>query len=75
MFLLGLMYRSIDYMCFHNDSGMGALVAGLYILSKLLLIESALSLVLGGIVWGAVLLTLFHFVVQTTSAHSGGAAL
>ena len=75
MFLLGLIYRSIDYMCFHNDSGMGALVAGLYILSKLLLIESALSLVLGGVVWGAVLLTLFHLVVKATSAHSGGAAL
>lgn len=63
MFFVGVVYRIIQHIFIHSGMGLGAVVASIYLFTGLLLIESALSMVLGGLVWGFVLLGLVHLVM------------
>jgi hypothetical protein len=64
MFLIGVLYRAIQHMFMHSETGLGAVVVSSYVFSRLLLIESALSLVLGGIAWALILLGLLHLLLK-----------
>jgi hypothetical protein len=61
--LFGIFYRAAELMFFHSRSGVGAVALGAVVLSKLLEIESGASLVLGGLVWGLVVVGLVNFAV------------
>jgi len=67
MFFLGFIYRVVQCIFIHPGMGLGAVVGGAYILSRLLLIESSLSLVIGGLFWIMVFLVLFHIVMKITA--------
>ncbi len=60
MFSLGVFYRVLQAVFVHPQMGLGAMMAVLYISLKLLLIESNLSLVVGGIIQAGVLLVVLH---------------
>jgi hypothetical protein len=60
MFIVGLGYRAFEAVFVHREMGLGALVAGVHIASRLLMIEANLSGVVGGIFWSLVLLTVLH---------------
>ena len=60
MFLLGVLYRFVQSIFAHPRMGFGATVAWLYLAVKLLLIESALSMVVGGVVQALVFLWAVH---------------
>jgi hypothetical protein len=64
MFLLGVLYRLVQSIFVHPRMGFGATVAWLYLAVKLLLMESALSLVVGGVVQTLVLLWAVHLGVK-----------
>jgi hypothetical protein len=64
MFLLGILYRVIQYIFVHPGMGLGAMVGAVYIFTRLLLIESPLSLVIGGLFWGFIFLGLLHMVMK-----------
>ncbi|MGC1189518.1 MAG: hypothetical protein WA861_02965 [Candidatus Binatus sp.] len=64
MFLFGLIYRLLIEMYVHPGMGLGALVGGIYISSRLLDIGSATSLTLGAIPWSMILIALIHLIVQ-----------
>lgn len=66
MFLLGILYRTLQRMFEHPRMGLGSVVGGVYVLSKLLSIESALSMVLGGVFWSIVFLALLNEGVKIT---------
>ena len=63
MFFVGVVYRIIQHIFIHSGMGLGAVVASIYLFTGLLLIESALSMVIGGLVWRFVLLGLLHLVM------------
>ncbi|HWP37039.1 MAG TPA: hypothetical protein VNL18_05730, partial [Gemmatimonadales bacterium] len=60
MFFIGVFYRLVQAMFVHPRMGLGAAVAVLYLSTKLLLIESGLSLVLGGVFQGVLFVVLVH---------------
>lgn len=64
MFLLGIFYNTIQHLFFHRRMGLGALVALIYISAKLLLIESALSMVVGGIFWIIIFFGFLHIIIN-----------
>jgi hypothetical protein len=64
MFIFGLIYRLVTEMFVHPGMGLGALVGGIYVLSKLLDIGSAASMVFGGIPWSIVFIALLHLFIQ-----------
>jgi len=64
MFIFGLVYRLLIEMYVHPGMGLGALVGGVYVSSRLLDIGSATSLTFGAIPWSIVLIALIHLVVQ-----------
>ena len=64
MFLFGLIYRLLIEMYVHPGMGLGALVGGIYISSRLLDIGSAASLTLGAIPWSIIFIALIHLIVQ-----------
>jgi hypothetical protein len=64
MFLLGVLYRLVQSIFVHPRMGFGATVAWLYLAVKLLLIASALSLVVGGVVQALVFLWAVHVGVK-----------
>jgi hypothetical protein len=66
MFCLGVLYRVIQYIFIHLAMGLGALVGSVYIFTRLLMIESSLSLVIGGLFWPFIFLGLLHMVIKTT---------
>ena len=66
MFCLGVFYRVIQYIFVHPGMGLGALVGSVYIFTRLLLIESSLSLVIGGLFWAFIFLGLLHMVMKIT---------
>ena len=66
MFLIGVLYRTIQHIFIHRGMGLGTVVASVYVFTKLLLIESALSGVLGGLMWSLVFLALVHFSVKVS---------
>jgi hypothetical protein len=70
MLLIGLIYRTIDHLYFHANAGLGAVVGGIYIVVKLLAIETALSIVLGSVFWCIAFLAVMN--VMTKVAESIG---
>jgi hypothetical protein len=66
MFFLGVLYRMIQYIFVHSGMGLGAMVGGVYIFTRLLLIECALSLVIGGLFWAFIFLGFVHIVMKIT---------
>jgi hypothetical protein len=66
MLFLGVIYRVVQCIFIHPGMGLGAVVGGAYILSRLLLIESSLSLVIGGLFWALIFLGLLHMVMKIT---------
>jgi hypothetical protein len=64
MFLFGLIFRLLIEMYVHPGMGLGALVGGVYVLSRVLDIGSAASLTFGAVPWSIVLIALIHLVVQ-----------
>jgi hypothetical protein len=64
MFLFGLIFRLLIEMYVHPGMGLGALVGGVYVSSRLLDIGSATSLTLGAIPWSMLLIALIHLIVQ-----------
>ncbi len=64
MFLFGLIFRLLIEMYVHPGMGLGALVGGIYVSSRLLDIGSAASLTLGAIPWSMLLIALIHLIVQ-----------
>jgi hypothetical protein len=66
MFFLGVLYRVIQYIFVHPGMGLGAMVSGVYTFTRLLMIESSLSLVIGGLFWTFIFLGLLHMVMNTT---------
>jgi len=64
MFIFGLIFRLIIEMYVHPGMGLGALVGGVYVSSRLLDVGSAASLTLGAIPWSIVFIALIHLVIQ-----------
>ena len=64
MFIFGLIYRLVLEMYVHPGMGLGALVGGVYVSSKVIDIGSATSLTFGVIPWSMVLIALIHLIVQ-----------
>lgn len=64
MFFLGIVYKSIQHIFFHKRMGLGAIAALIYIMSKCLLIESGLSMVMGGVFWGLVFFGLLNMLIK-----------
>lgn len=64
MFIFGLIYRLALEMYVHPGMGIGALVGGVYIASRMWDVGSATSLVLGAMPWAMVLLALINLVVH-----------
>ena len=60
---LGVLYRIIQHIFVHSGMGLSAVVASIYIFTGLFLIESALSMVFGGLVWALVWLGLIHLLI------------
>jgi len=65
MFLFGLAYRLIIQIYVHPGMGLGALIASVYISSKLLNIGSSASLAAGAVLWSMVFVALIHLLVQS----------
>ena len=64
MFLFGLIFRLLLEMYVHPGMGLGALIGGVYVSSRLLDVGSATSLTLGAIPWSMLLIALIHLIVQ-----------
>ncbi|MGB8411460.1 MAG: hypothetical protein WCE23_01415 [Candidatus Binatus sp.] len=64
MFIFGLIYRLLTEMYVHPAMGLGALVGGIYVLSKLLDIGSAASMIFGGIPWAIIFIALIHLLME-----------
>jgi hypothetical protein len=64
MFIFGLIYRALLEIYIHPGMGLGALVGGVYVSSKLIDIGSASSLTFGVIPWSMVLIGLINLIVQ-----------
>jgi hypothetical protein len=64
MFIIGLIYRLLMEIYVHPKMGLGALVGGVYVSSKLFDIGSATSLVFGSIPWSIIFIGLIHMLVQ-----------
>ena len=66
MFIFGLICRLLIEMYVHPGMGLGALVGGVYVSSKLLDVGSAASMVLGAIPWNIIFIALIHLFIQFT---------
>ena len=64
MFIFGLIYRLLIEMYVHPGMGLGAVVGAVYVLSKLLDIGSATSMIFGGIPWAIIFIALIHLLIQ-----------
>jgi hypothetical protein len=64
MFIFGLIYRLLLEMYVHPGMGLGALVGGVYVSSKLIDIGSATTMTFGVIPWSMVLIALIHLIVH-----------
>ena len=65
MFLLGAIFRAVQAIFVHPGMGFGALVSGVYMSILMLQVESAASLVLGGLIWGFVYMGLLNLAIQS----------
>ena len=63
MFIFGLIYRLLLEMYVHPGMGLGALVGGVYVSSKLIDIGSATSMTLGAIPWSILFIALIHLLI------------
>ena len=70
MFIFGLLYRLVFEMYVHPGMGLGALVGGVYVSSKLLDIGNATSLILGAIPWSILFFALIHLLVVAVELDS-----
>jgi hypothetical protein len=66
MVLLGVFYRVVQQLFFHSCMGFGALVGFIYITTKLLLIESSLSMVVGGLFWIIIYFGVIDIIIKVT---------
>lgn len=64
MFAIGMLYALVVRLFIHRDAGVGALVAGAYVLGRLLLIESGTALVLGALIWNLVFVAGIHGMIR-----------
>jgi len=64
MFLFGLIYRILIEMYVHPGMGLGALVGGVYVLSRMLDVGSAASMSLGLIPWSIIFIAILHLVME-----------
>ncbi len=64
MFIFGLIYRLLIEMYVHPGMGLGALVGAVFVLSNLLDIGSAASMVFGGIPWTIIFIALIHLLME-----------
>jgi hypothetical protein len=62
-FMLGCVYRVVHDLFIHPEMGLGAIVGVAYVLTRWLVIESALSLVLGNIVQSGTLLCIVNLLI------------
>jgi hypothetical protein len=63
MFIFGLIYRLLLEMYIHPGMGLGALVGGVYVSSKLIDIGSATSMTFGAIPWSILFIALIHLLI------------
>jgi hypothetical protein len=63
-FLFGILYRYIEMMFFHPGSGLGAVALGAVVMSQLLIIESATSGLLGGLMISLLVVAGLNFMVD-----------
>jgi hypothetical protein len=63
MFIFGLIYRLLLEMYVHPGMGLGALVGGVYVSSKLIDIGSATSMTFGAIPWSILFIALIHLLI------------
>ncbi|MGA6973995.1 MAG: hypothetical protein WBY93_20375 [Candidatus Binatus sp.] len=64
MFIFGVIFRMLIEMYVHPGMGLGALVGGVYVSSRLLDVGSAASMTLGAIPWSIVFIALIHLLIQ-----------
>ncbi|MGD0671135.1 MAG: hypothetical protein ABSB13_03595 [Candidatus Binatus sp.] len=64
MFIFGLIYRLLIEMYVHPGMGLGALVGGVYVLSKLVDVGSAASIVFGAIPWSIIFIALIGLLID-----------
>jgi len=67
MFIVGVIYRSLNEMLCHPKAGEGGLLIGLFIFMGLANIESDLSLVFGGVIHYIILLAIFSRLIKEGS--------
>jgi hypothetical protein len=72
MFVIGIAYRTIQHIFVHPGTGLGAIVTASYLFSRLLFMESAFSLIVGGCIWGLAFLALLHGVVTVAEGPRSG---
>jgi hypothetical protein len=65
MFLMGIIYRALYEMFCGPESGEGGLLIGIYIFTKLSIIESNFSTVFGNIIYFAILLVIINKLIET----------
>jgi len=63
MLAIGLFYRLVELAFIHPDMGLGALVGGLYVFSKFLLIECNISLIVGQVFIAVVVIILLNVAI------------
>jgi hypothetical protein len=63
MFIFGLIYRLLLEIYVHPGMGLGALVGGVYVSSKLIDIGSATSMTFGAIPWSILFIALIHLLI------------
>jgi hypothetical protein len=63
MFIFGLIYRLLLEIYIHPGMGLGALVGGVYVSSKLIDIGSATSMTFGAIPWSILFIALIHLLI------------
>jgi len=68
MFVIGAVYAVLVRLFVQDRAGLGALVAGSYVLVGLLLIESSASLVFGSLVWDLAFVGFIHVFVRARRA-------
>ena len=70
MFMFGLIFRLLVEIYIHPGMGLGALVGGVYVSSRLLDMGSAASLTLGAIPWSMMFIALIHLTIQVVELDS-----
>lgn len=65
-FFIGTLYRAVQHFFIHRKMGFGAVVAGIYIFSKLLTIESSAHIVFGGLFWSIIYLSVINLVMKAS---------